>query len=517
MAPREMNLPAVSRRVVISGMAAAGASIAMAGLASAAPKRGGILRVSADFQPTNLDPIAGSQGGDFRFLYPIYQSLVDWDPNTLKPIPGLATKWTFTDPQTLVLELRQGVKFHDGTRFDAAAAKFNLDRSKTDPKSNVKSDLASVTSIAVSGPFQLTLKLNRPNSALPSILAERSGLMASPAAIQKFGADFARNPVGTGPWKFAVWRDNDILSVRRNDAYWQPARPYLDGIDFHIIADINIGLRSVIAGENDLVTSLSSTQKLVVDREAGLASSFATSQAMFPIWLNYARKPFDDVRVRQAINYAIDRNGFNKATEAGLNEVANGILPKTHWAYDPTIQNRYPHDLAKARELLAAAGLGSGFDMSLIGPTDELSRQRQQVVIEQLKQVGIRVNLMGFSVNDAVKSFFTDKKGDALLILWGGRPDPTMTFRDLFSKDSFYNPARTEPEGYGEALATTEASQDIDVRAKLLSKVQHIIADSALMVPLVFDAQYAAYSKKVKGYRPNLFGRPRYDNVSIES
>ena len=463
MTSGEMN-----RRAVLGGMAA-GTSIALIG-AGPAPKRGGILRVAADFQPTNLDPVAGSQGGDFRFLYPIYQSLVDWDPNTLKPIPGLATKWAFTDNQTLVLELRQGVKFHDGTPFDAVAAKFNLDRSKTDPKSNIKTDLASVSTIAVSGPFQLTLKLNRPNSALPSILAERSGLMASPAAIQKFGADFARNPVGTGPWKFAVWRDNEILSVRRNTLYWKPGQPYLDGIDFHIIADTNIGLRSVIAGENDLVTSLSSAQKPVVDRESGLVSSFSTSQAMFPIWLNYARKPFDDVRVRQALNYAIDRNAFNKATEAGLNEVANGILPKSHWAYDPTIQSMYPYDPAKARDLLAAAGLRNGFDMSLIGPTDERSRQRQQVVIEQLKAVGVRVTLQGFSVNDAIKSFFTDKKGDALLILWGGRPDPSMTLRDLFSKDSFYNPARTEPDGFGEALATTEASQDLSVRAKLLAR-----------------------------------------------
>jgi peptide/nickel transport system substrate-binding protein len=505
----------MNRREIIGGMAA-GASVALLGAAGPAPKRGGILRVAADFQPTNLDPIAGSQGGDFRFLYPIYQSLVDWDPVTLQPIPGLATRWTLTE-QSLVLELRQNVTFHDGTRFDAAAAKFNLDRSKTDPKSNIKGDLASVDSITVTGPYEITLKLNKPNSALPSVLAERSGLMASPAAVQKFGANFGRNPVGTGPWKFTVWRDNDIVSVRRNDAYWQPGRPHLDGIDFHIIADTNIGLRSVLAGENDLVTSLSSAQKVVVDQNPGVVSSFANSQAMFPIWINYARKPFDDVRVRQALNYAVDRNGFNKATEAGLNEIANGILPKEHWAYDPTIQNMYPHDPAKAKALLTAAGLGSGFSMSLIGPTDERSRQRQQVVIAQLQQVGITVKLMGFSVNDAIKSFFTDKSGDALLILWGGRPDPSMTFRDLFSKDSFYNPARTEPDGYGAALAATEASRDPSVRNKFLSRVQHMVADNALMVPLVFDSQYAVFTRKVKGYQPNLFGRPRYDNVWIDS
>ena len=505
----------INRRTVIGGLAAS-ASLPLIG-AGPAQKRGGILRVAADFQPTNLDPVAGTQGGDFRFLYPLYQALVDWDPDTLKLIPGLATKWTYTDPQTLVIDLRLGVLFHDGSRFDAAAAKFNLDRSKTDPRSNIKGDLASVDSVQVNGPLQITLKLNRNDAALPAVLAERAGMMASPAAIQKFGPDFARNPVGTGPWKFSVWRDNDILSVRRNDNFWQTGRPYLDGIDFKIIADTNIGLRSVIAGENDLVTSLSSTSKAIIDQQPGLGSSFASSQAMFPIWINWARKPFDDVRVRQALNYAIDRNGFNKATEAGLNEIANGILPKEHWAYDPTIQSRYPYDPAKARQLLTAAGLGSGFQMSMMGPTDERSRQRQQVVIAQLAQVGIKVNLQGFSVNDSIKAFFVDKSGDALLILWGGRIDPTQTFRAIFSKDSFYNPARTEPDGFGAALAASEASQDLSVRVKALSKVQHIVSDNALMVPLVFDSDYVAYSKKVKGYRSNLVGRPRYDTVSIDS
>jgi ABC-type transport system substrate-binding protein len=192
------------RRKVLGGMAAGGV-VALAGVSrsrAAGPRKGGVLRVAADFQPTNLDPVAGSQGGDFRFLYPIYQSLVEWDPETLKPRPGLAAKWTFIDPKTLVMELQQKVVFHDGTPFNAEAAKFNLERSRTSPKSNIKNDLASVDSIEASGPYRLTFRLNKVNAALPSILAERAGLMASPAAIQKFGDDFGRNPVGTGPWKF---------------------------------------------------------------------------------------------------------------------------------------------------------------------------------------------------------------------------------------------------------------------------------------------------------------------------
>jgi ABC-type transport system substrate-binding protein len=170
--------------------------------------------------------------------------------------------------------------------------------------------------------------------------------------------------------------------------------------------------------------------------------------------------------------------GASVATEAGLNEVANGILPKAHWAYDSTIQNLYPHDPAKARASRRGR-LRLRIHDVVDRPTDELTRQRQQVVIAQLQAVGINVMLMGFSVNDAIKSFFTDKSGDALLILWAGRPDPSMTFRDLFSRDSFYNPSRTEPDGYGLALAATEASRDPSVRAKFLSKVQHIVADNA--------------------------------------
>ena len=289
------------------------------------------LRVAADFQPTNLDPVAGTQGGDFRFLYPLYQALVDWDPDTLKLIPSLATKWTYTDPQTLVVDLRLGVLFHDGTRFDAAAAKFNLDRSKTDPRSNIKGDLASVDAVQVTGPLQLTLKLNRDDAALPAVLAERAGMMASPTAIQKFGGIPRATRAGTGPWKFflGVARQRHPVGAAQRQLLAGRQKPYLDGIDFKIIADTNIGLRSVIAGENDLVTSLSSASKAVVDQQPGLGvRACANSQAMFPLGINWARKPFDDVRVRQALNYAVDRNGFNKATEAGLNEIANGICRK---------------------------------------------------------------------------------------------------------------------------------------------------------------------------------------------
>lgn len=494
----------------------AGMTTQFFGPAFAQTKRG-TVRASMEVQPSSLDPINGTNGGDFRFLYPIYDTLIDWDFATLRPKPKLASAWHFTDPKTLVIELRQGVLFHDSTPFNAEAVKYNLNRIRTDAKSNFKNDLNSVDTVEVTGLYQVTFKLNRPNSALPSVLSERCGLMASPTAIEKYGADYSRNPVGTGAWKFESWRDNDLLSVVRNDKYWQPGLPHLDGIEFRIIPDTNTGLRSVLAGEDDIIYEIAPSQQAAVDRSAKVTGSFSTSQAFYPVWFNMARAPLNDVRVRQAINYSLNREGFNKATALGHSEIAHGVLPKEHWAYDPSSAKDYPFNPERAKALLSEAGLASGFDMTLMGPSDDRSRQRQEIVVEQLKQVGIRATIRGLSVNDSIKAFFVDKSADALLILFGGRPDPSITLRDLFGAKAFLNPARTEPPGFSEALADSEASEDLAERKKALAKVQRIVAEHALMAPLIFDSQFTVMSKRIHGYKPNLFGRLRFDDMSITS
>ena len=515
MAGQRIYSPSINRRAVLAGLTA-GAVAQVAGPAFAQTKRG-IVRASMETQPSSLDPITGTNGGDFRFLYPIYDTLVDWDFSTLRPKPKLASGWHFPDPKTFVLDLRQNVTFHDGTPFNAEAVDFNLKRIRTDPKSNFKNDLNSVETIVVTGPYQLTFKLNRPNSALPSVLSERCGLMASPTAIMKFGTEYSRNPVGTGAWKFETWRDNDLLTVVRNEKYWQPGLPQLEGINFQIIPDTNTGLRSVLAGENDIIYEIAPSQKAIVDRSSTVTGSFSISQAFYPVWFNMARTPMNDVRVRQAINYAIDREGFNKATALGHSEIAHGVLPKEHWAYDPASAKDFPYNPERAKALLSEAGLASGFDMTLMGPSDGRSRQRQEIVVEQLKRVGIRATIRGLSVDESIKAYFVDKSADALLILFGGRPDPSITLRDLFSAKAFLNPAHTEPPGFSAALAESEVSEDLAERKKALAKVQRMVAEHALMAPLIFNSEFTVMSKKIHGYKPNLFGRLRFDEMSITS
>src|SRR5882757_11102045 len=183
---------------LISGALGA-ATLGGRAFAQATPKKGGTLRISAPANPSSLDPTTGGAGSDHAFLFTMYDTLTEWEFETLKPKPGLAESWSFADPTTFVLNIRPGVTFHDGTPLDAEAVKFNLERNKSDPKSNIKADLVTVASVEVTGPMQVTMKLNTPDAALPGILSDRAGMMVSPTAVRASAAgNVARTPVGAG-------------------------------------------------------------------------------------------------------------------------------------------------------------------------------------------------------------------------------------------------------------------------------------------------------------------------------
>ena len=186
---RDIDQVMLDRRDVMKGTAAAAGALLLPGgaIAQGTPRKGGILRVAMPYNPGSVDPMTGRNLTDFNVLYGVFDALIDFEPHTLELKPGLAKSWKFTDPKTLVLDLVDGVKFHDGTPFNAEAVKFNLERYKNDQRSNVKADLGTVDSVEVTGPNQVTLKLNKPNVGLPTILTNRVGLMVSPKSIQDKG------------------------------------------------------------------------------------------------------------------------------------------------------------------------------------------------------------------------------------------------------------------------------------------------------------------------------------------
>jgi ABC-type transport system substrate-binding protein len=489
-----------------------------AAMAQAAPKRGGILRVSAPANPSSLDPATGGSGSDHVFLYTLFDTLVTYDYETLRPMPGIAESWNYPEPSVLVLNIRPAVLFHDGTVCDAAAVKFNLDRNRKGERSNIRGDLVTIADVTVTGPNQVTLKLTDADTSLPLILADRAGMMCSPKAVEERGKDHDRNPVGAGPWKFVSWANAEKVVVTRHEKYWQAGRPYLDGVELSVITEVQTGLRSVIAGQNDFAYQLLPSQKQVIDRAKGLTAVTGPTLYCVQMFLNCALAPLTDVRVRQALNYAIDRDEFNKATMAGLGEPAVVTMPKAHWAHDPVMAKFYPYDPDKARKLLAEAGFKDGLDIQALGFSDQRWQQRQEVVIEQYRKVGIRIRFTNGSVAETSAAFNTERKVPVFLSAWTGRPDPTSTYQLMFGAGSYYNAARVavSPE-MGPALQATRSSTDIETRRKAFAVLQRLVTENALLVPLAFQFEVDAHTQRVKGFKPNLLGKPKFENVWLET
>ncbi len=483
---------------------------------AAGPAKGGVLHATLYANPSSMDPMTGRSGSDHVALYPVFDRLVDWTPDTLEPRPGLASSWSFPDPRTLQLELRTGIAFHDGTPFDAPAVKANLDRMLTDPRSNVRGDLESLASVEVVTPARVLLRLKYPDTAMPLILSDRAGMMVSPASF-KDSRNVDRTPVGTGPMTFVRWDDGDRVVLQRNPHYWQPDRPYLDGIELKVMTDTNVAVRSVLAGQNDFTFRVPPQQVPSLKRRQDMV--LLTGQTLYVemLFFNSARGPMSNLRLRQAVNHAIDRDGYNGVVTARMGEAGKLLLPERHWAYDTQAASRYPYDLDRAKALVAEASGGSGADLHFIHFSDQLSVQRSEILSDMLRKAGFRLKETVGSIAQA-NTLWQEGTGDIHLSSWTGRPDPSFTYGALFLKGAVYNAGHAEPPAaFTEALARSRSMVEIAARKPALADVERAERDAALCAPLAFEPDIALHAPKVKGYVPNLLGKPRFDDVYLES
>jgi ABC-type transport system substrate-binding protein len=506
------------RRVMQATAAAAGALLLPAtSFAEDTPRKGGTLRIAMPYNPGSVDPMTGRNLTDFNVLYGVFDALVDFEPLTLELKPGLAKSWKFEDLKTLVLELQEGVTFHDGSPFNADAVKFNLDRYKNDPRSNVKSDLSSVESVEINAPNRVIIRLNKPNVGLPVILTNRVGLMVSPKAIQEKGPNVDRNPVGTGPFKFVSWQDNDSFVLTRNDNYWKPGLPYLDGLNMRIISELNTVARTVTAGECDVALNLQPQQKVVADRASGVVTKVFPSLVPYLAFINYGRPPLDNLQVRQALNYAINRDEINKVAALGLGQPSDTILSKAHWACDPATVNYYTYEPAKAKKLLADAGHPDGIEIETIGWADQTAMQRQEIIISQLAKVGIRVKLTPLSPQQAVQAFMIDKKGAMFISPSSPFADPSQFYENLFGKDALRNAGRVELPGFRELLDATMDTADQNARKAAFAKLQRFTVENALSLVQFIAPAIGVMSAKVQNYKDGLPATPKFTEVWLSA
>ncbi|WP_153505964.1 ABC transporter substrate-binding protein [Cumulibacter manganitolerans] len=468
------------------------------------PVSGGELRIGYALSPSSLDPLRGGAGSDHVTLYPIYDRLVNFD-DEMKPVPSLAKSWENPDPKTLVLHLQQGVTFHDGTPFNADAVKFNLDRGRTNPVSNVKAELASVTSVDVVDDATVKLALAEPDSSLLLKLADRAGMMASPAALQSDPDALTKKPVGTGPFSFVSFSPGDSLVLEKNQNYWQDGKPYLDKLAFKFMTNTQTLVNSIQGGQVDFVTRLNAQTYKSLNAKSDLVVSADTSLGVDGCYINASMAPTDNLQLRQAMAYAIDYEGMkNSLTFGAGGEIASGLFPKDYWAH-PSVEWPYKYDVKKAKELVAESGVENP-EVNVVGFNGPGEQRKLEIIQGYLKAVGITMNINIEEVGTATADYVAQKFG-MYCASWTGRPDPSQTYDNLLSPTGYFNGGKYAEPGVEQALSAGNEVTGLKERVSAFDAAAQYEADTLLFLPMVHVPLVTAYAPKVKGYYPSLYGK----------
>lgn len=459
-----------------------------------------VILKTAGFAPAKqLDPVRTVSTCESGQLRAIYDSLIRLD-NEGNFIPGLATEWEATDASTLVLTLREDVVFQDGTPFDAAAVKAHLERAKTDPASTIQREAATITNVTVVDPHTVKIELGSPTvGILPASLTDLLGMVPSPTAVaaggDQYGVEVA---VGAGPYALESLLPNELLKLRTwgDDDYWDHENRLLAGIDWYPPA-LDKPER-VVTGDLDVIPgnelTLASSGSL-----SGISSVDRTSATYKQVFVNPAMAPFDKEEVRQALNYAIDREALAELAGTGADSVAWGPIPNDSWAHNPEVEEMYPYDPEKAKDLLAEAGYPEGISFTA-GVTDSpIYTSVGQALQDMFKESNITMELVRVSGAEINNAIYQRKEYAAAVTAYAGAADPGRTLSARFGTGGAQNPGNVSIPELDELLAEGAASTDQDERADAYQAAEVLVMEQALEVPIGFNLEATVFRSGVEG------------------
>ena len=512
-----LNLP---RRALLAATAATALALSVGVAVAQTPED--VLIVGQIAEPQALDPAAVTAVNDFRILMNMYDGLVRYKDGTLEVEPALATEWTISDDgKVYTFTLREGVTFHDGSAFDAEAVKFNFDRmlDEAHPYHDtgpfpLSFFFSSVESVDVIDAQTVAFNLNAPYAPFLSNLAYPTGLIVSPAAVMEHGADFGRNPSGTGAFTFGEWRSNEAVVVQANPDYWDGA-PELETVVFRPITDANTRTAEMLAGGIDLMVEVPPVALSEFQGDTYTVHEQAGPHVWFLI-LNAKEGPFADVRVRQAANYAINKEAIVNDVLEGTAEVAAGPTPPAFaWAYNPDLEP-YPYDPEKARALLAEAG-AEGAELTFYvteGGSGMLDPVAMGTAIQaDLEAVGLDVTIETYEWNTFLGNVNPglEGKADMAEMAWMTNDPDTLPFLALRTeawpdKGGFNSGYYSNPE-VDALLDAARVQTDQDERARLYKEMQVIVQEDAPWVFVANWKQNAVTSDRVEGFslQPSFF------------
>ena len=508
--------------VVILGAAAGCGSQTSSTSPSKGPVQGGTLSIEVSADPVGLDPATTLDNDSGYVLGTLYDGLTSYGVGNTKVEPGLATSWQITNGgKTYIFNLRKGVKFSDGTPFNSQAVAFWIDH-MINPKNpdyygNLKGaetfvpfTWGNVTGTQVLGPYKIAINMSQPNGEFLADLAMVWNGVTSPKMLKTYGTDAWQHPSGTGPFTFVRWVKGQYIEVKANPNYWG-GKPHLSEILFKIIPDQSTQLLSLKTGAINILTdvapseipTIKAAKNLKLIAEPGLDDNYISLPVQTP--------PFNNPLVRQAVNYAVNKQAIDQHLYGGYAQVMNSPLPTVAFGYDKSIP-AYPYNVQKAKQLMQQAGYGKGFSFTMdvynnARGYNPIGGPELAVAIQSyLKAIGINLQLNVLDPSTWLAQARSNSFNKMSLAGWtGDNGDPDDMISPLFNGNAFLtgnfshysNP--TVNQDFAKALLTSNQSQ----RAAYYDQIQKTIMKDAPAIFLNYTDLMRATTSNVHGFVPN--------------
>ena len=453
-----------------------------------------------------LDPSLVLDGESAKVCDMIYDTLIQYKEDTTDLEPALAEMWdNSADGLTWTFHLRQGVTFHDGSQFNAHVAAFSLNR----PKAQTGNFFSQIIShIIAIDDYTLEIQLNTPYAPFLTSLASTENSIISQAAVTHYGQGFENNPVGTGPFKFVQWDRNDQIVLRASDTHWA-GKPAIDKLVFRSIPDNSERYMELQAGNLHVMEFPNPDVLSEIRGDAMLDLLMQPSLNVGYLAMNIEKPPFDNLKVRLAINHAFNKSEIIESLYQGTGIPAKNAIPPTLWSYDDTIED-YPYDPEHAKQLLAEAGYPDGFETTLWAlpiprPYIPNGQALAEILQTQLREIGIEATIVTYDWNTYIEKT-QNGEHDMAMLGWSASADPDNFFYYLLSKTTAQKPdalniAFYRSDEMQDVLDRARASTDHNERIELYKQAQAIFHRDVPWVPLAHAQRLLVINRNVKNLK----------------
>jgi len=527
-----MNTPSAMRRVWrwVGVVAVAIASLCATGCLEQRPDELRARQLVFGFSDpfATFDPARQRYANESAIIQNVLEPLLRWDEN-LELAPRLATHWeTPDDCNTWILKLREGVVFHDGTAFDAHAVKAHFERIKDPATASTRASLiADIGSIEVIDTHTVALNMALPNCVIIERLPSTFLAIPSPTAVATYGTEIARRPVGTGPYMLESWNEaSQTFRMRKFPDYWAADRIHIEELLIKQVREHTTRLVMLEQGSID-VAPVSSDHVPVAQQSRHINVATTPRLQIVYIGFNNMKPPFDDVRMRRAANYAVNVESIIEHVFFGVGVPARGPLPEALPAFDPDLVG-YGHDPEKARQLIEEAGYGDGVTVQMWTHESGTYNKISQAVVEDLRRVGINVNLVILDSGvywdrfleyaPASREWYPTNDGvfDMFVGGWTGGESAQAFLEPLFESRSTSNSAFYENHDVNRLLQEVKAFADPEDRNRIYRQLQQMIVSDAPWIFTFYPQENLGYQPHVKNYRVSPTGLIHLEDVRLE-